>query len=289
MEKVFASISITTFNRERLSRFCIETIRDTTPRDEYELIVIDNGSEDDTPSVLTEFKDQGVIDKLVLNHPNSLGKAINDAWKMADPSARWFIVFSNDMFCMDGWFENFRTIVDSGLKPDYIFCALRMAGFLKRVPHETKNGGSFVTRKGKWPKGYPFGGGLAIKRSLIRKKDISFAEDRRTWLKGSIYTLVCARLASKGLKCVELGKPCILFQDCEFSNPEYEEYYYRRFALGKRGTSPSYDHLARRFDRLRKNSYTSNPEAYYKGSGYKISNFYSERRSDEQIKEDHAR
>jgi len=219
---MFVSISVTTYNRKKLSKFCIETIRDRTPRDEYELIVIDNGSTDGTVTMLEEFKAKGVIDKLVVKHPNSLGKAINDAWKLASTKATWVIVFSNDMFCMEGWFENFKLIVQSNLKPDYIFGVLRMPGFTKRVSHKTKNGGSFVIKNGIWKTGYPFGGGLAVKKVLIVRHKILFEDKYSTWLQRSIYTGVCSKLSHLHLKCVELGKPCLLFQDSEYGNPKYE-------------------------------------------------------------------
>jgi len=271
---VFASISVTTYNRKKLSKFCIETIRDRTPRDEYELIVIDNRSTDGTVPMLKNFKAKGVIDKLVLKHTNSLGKAINDAWKLADIDADWIIVLSNDMFCMEGWFENFKLIVQSSLKPDYVFCVLRMPGFAKRVPHETKNGGSFVTRTGKWELGYPFGGGLAVKKSLINRSGIQFAEGYSTWLRRSIYTGVCSTLFMMHLRCTELGKPCLLFQDCEFGNPKYEGYYRSRFNIASVKKDSKYDRRVRKFENLKRIGYTKNPDAYYEGSGYKISKFY---------------
>jgi len=272
---MFASISVTTYNREKLSKFCIETIRDRTPRDEYELIVIDNGSTDGTVSMLQNFKANGVIDKLVLKHVNSLGKAINDAWKLSSPDADWLIVLSNDMFCMEGWFENFKRIVRSNLKPGYVFCALRMPGFGKRVPYKTENGGSFVIRSGKWEKGYPFGGGLAIRRNLIGRGGVQFAERYTDWLRRSIYMGVCNRLFMMHLKCVELGKPCLMFQDCEFGNPKYAEYYKKRFNILKKSRGDGkYDYRVRKFETLKKIGYTKNPDAYYEGSGYIISKFY---------------
>lgn len=274
---MFASVSATTYNRKKLSKFCIETIRDRTPRSEYELVVIDNGSTDGTVPMLKKFRDEGVIDKLILNHPNSLGMAINDAWKASSPKAQWLITLSNDMFCMKGWLENFKLILESNLNVGYAFCALRMPGFKNRVPHRTKNGGSFVVKEGKWRLGYPFGGGLAVRRRTIFRYNIWFVEKRAIFLRRSIYTGVCSRLHKLGLHCIELGKPCLLFQDSEFSNPAYSEYYKARFGIDGSRMDSKYTDKVRKFKLLKKNNYTANPEAYYEGSGYKVSKYYKER------------
>lgn len=262
---MFLSIGLTTYNRQKLSRFCIEAIRDRTPRDEYEFIVIDNGSVDGTVPMLEKFKDEGVIDKLVVNHPNSLGKAINDAWKLSDLKAKWLLVLSNDVFCMEGWLENLKLVVQSSLKPDYVICDLRMAAFQRKVSHKTSKGGSYVVDSVDWEMGYPFGGGLAVKRSLVFKHKIQFSEERTTWLRRSIYSDIFRRLHELHLKWIELGKPCILSQDCEFTNPEYASYYASRFEKC---------HNKKRFARLKRQGYTTDPDAYYEGSGYEISKFY---------------
>lgn len=271
---MFASISVTTFNRKKLSKFCIETIRDRTPRSEYELVVVDNGSTDGTVSMLKKFKAEGTIDKLILNHPNSLGMAINDAWKKSSFKAEWLIVLSNDMFCIEGWLENLKLIIRSNLKPEYVFCALRMPGFRKRVPYKTKNGGSFVVKQGRWRLGYPFGGGLAVRRQTVFKHNIRFIEKHRIFLRRSIYTGVCRELHKLKLRCVELGKPCLLFQDSEFNNPAYSAYYKTRFGINDGMRNSRNADRVRKFELLKKNNYTRNPEVYYEGSDYKVSKYY---------------
>ena len=210
----------------------------------------------------------------MLKHPNSLGKAINDAWKLSSPQAVWLIALSNDMFCMKKWLENFKLVVQSNLKPDYVFAALRMPGFLKRVSHKTINGGSFVIKSGKWKMGYPFGGGLAVKRKLVLKHRITFIENHRLFLKRSIYADVCRQLYRSRLRWIELGKPCLLFQDCEFGNPLYKAYYKTRFKIHAENVDPDYDYRVRKFANLKRTGYTTNPDLYYEGSGYKISTFY---------------
>lgn len=62
-------IALLSCNRSRLTKMCIEEIaaRTSTP---YRLIVLDNGSIDDTPGMLRELRRHGVIDSLVLEDEN---------------------------------------------------------------------------------------------------------------------------------------------------------------------------------------------------------------------------
>jgi len=280
---MYASISVTTYNRKTLTNFCIKTIHERTPRDEYELIVVDNGSTDGTVEMLKAYKTSGIIDKLLLKHPNSLGLAINDAWANASPKADWLIVFSNDLFCMEGWFENLKLVIESELKPDYLFACLRMPGFKSMIPHKTLNGGCYTIKKGVWKLGHPFGGGLAIKKSLVKLHNIQFQTIPFSPRRISIYSAVCRRLYRLKLKFVALGKPCILMHDCDFANPKYKGYYQRRFGIPKakkhkeiyrsvRGEEAN--RRLRKWTRLLKMGYITNPEEYYEGSGYEIGPYY---------------
>ena len=271
---MFASISVTTYNRKDLSKYCIDTIHKYTPRREYELIVVDNGSTDGTVPMLEEFKARGIIDKLVVKHPNSLGKAINDAWKLADQKADWLIVFSNDLFCMKGWFENLKLIIKSEFKPEYIFACLRMPGFMNMIPFKARNGGSYTIKKGRWKSGYPFGGGLVIKHGLVKKHKIRFGEIAFTYYRKSIYSILCRGLHRLGLRFVALGKPCILMHDCDFADPKYKAYYEGRFGVHEVNMDDDHARRVLKLDRLQKRGYTTNPDAYYEGSDYTIGPYY---------------
>lgn len=262
---MLASISLTVFNRTKLSEFCINSILKTTPRDQYEFIVVDNGSQPDTIKMLKKYEKN--FDKLILNHKNNLGLAINDAWKLASPKAEWLIVFSNDFFCMKGWFENFKLLIKSELKPDVVFCHLRINGFENRILHKTLNGSTYYVKNKKagaiW-----FGAGLAIKKKLVDLHNLKFRDKigKSPWSGGSIYSWFGRRLNKLKLKIVPLGKPCTLVQDCEFANPEYKKYYQEVFNVRQKGT---------KYKRLRKmGGYVDNPDEYYKGSGYKIGKHY---------------
>lgn len=273
---MFASISVTTFDRRRLSEFCLKTIHEKTPRQEHELIVIDNGSTDDTPEMLEKYKASNIIDKLVLNHHNNLGSAINDAWALADPSAVWLIVLSNDSFCMEGWLENFKLIVASELKPECVHCHMRMPDITSRTLCRTLNGGYCLDTDEKTF----YGAGLALRREFVYKHGLKFPEGKDPWSKGktsgSIYSYMAERLRRLCSEPpVELGKPCILTQDCEYANPEYEGYYKRVFGYPGRGGSRRLYRRIGKFGSLKlRGGNTRYPDEYYDGSDYEIGKHY---------------
>ena len=55
------SIIILTYNNLEFTKACIESIKKYTEPDTYEIIVVDNNSEDDTVSYLKELKDITLI------------------------------------------------------------------------------------------------------------------------------------------------------------------------------------------------------------------------------------
>ena len=260
------SISLTVYNRTKLSRFCINSILKTIPRDQYEFIVVDNGSQPDTIKMLKKYEKD--FDKLVLNHENNLGLAINDAWKLASPDAEGLIVFSNDFFCMEGWFENFKLLIDSELQPDVVFCHLRMPDLGRSTLCKTLNGSTYYVKNEEEDMVW-FGAGLAIKKELVDLHNLKFRDKigDSPWDGGSIYSEFGKRLNDLNLEIVHLGKPCGLQQDCEFANPKYRKYYKEAFNVrpGKKS----------RYETLRKTGgYIEDPDKYYEGSSYKIGKHY---------------
>jgi glycosyltransferase involved in cell wall biosynthesis len=263
---MLVSINVTTYNRMEMSRLCLDTIHERTPRDEYELIVVDNGSTDGTVEMLKSYKEEGVIDKLILNHPNSLGKAINDAWKLSSPESKWLMPLSNDTFCMKGWFENFKLLVESELRPEYVFPTFRLPGFRSMLPRKTANGGSYVVKKDGWKLGCPFGGGFTIRKDIALKYNFRFREIPFRHSRVSIYSTISQRAYKLKLRLATMGKPCVLMQDGDFANPIYQEYYKKRFGIDKRDADQA--RRIRKFNQLKKVGYTPNSDEYYVDSDY---------------------
>ena len=99
--RVTASIIIPTFNNLDLTRQCLESIKTYTEPGEYEVIVVDNGSSDGTPSYLREQESAGCL-TAVLNQENlGFAKASNQGARAA---AGEFLVFlNNDTVVTPGW------------------------------------------------------------------------------------------------------------------------------------------------------------------------------------------
>jgi hypothetical protein len=285
---MFVSISMTTYDRTELTDYCIRTLNERTPRDKYEFIVIDNTKKEmeeweKNTSMLQEYEKQGYIDKLVLNHFNNLGKSINDAWKMASPKADWLLALTNDVFCMENWFQNFESIVNSELKPDYIFCCAAITNYHLKERRKTKNGGSYLFTKN-WTgnKKIPYGWSLAVKQQVVKEYKLKFREGETPFhvkiesgksQGGSIYSVLYDEMYNLKLKLAELDKPCFLFQDIEIANPKYDDYYNERFNISKK-----YKLKLNRYKR--RGGYINNInqiEEYYKESGYEIKDHYADK------------
>jgi glycosyltransferase involved in cell wall biosynthesis len=251
------SISVTTYNRKALSEVCILSILKNTPnREDYELVVVDNCSDDGTQEMLKEMKNEGKIDKLFINNWNKhLGVSTNQAFDLADKGADWLINLSCDHYAVPGWFDNFLSSIEWHF--DYIYTVLRPGTC--NVPRET-----FLAGKAHLLKPHrevQIGGGLAIRQETLKKTGIRFQE-RWTGAIGSIYSVIHAEFQQHGLRGIELAKPCILVQNCEFNNPLYADYYHKFF--NDRNTLD-------RLDRMKAaNGYMTEQEIeeYYAGSGY---------------------
>lgn len=229
------SINITTFNRKKMTKFCIDSLINTTKRDFFDLVVVDNFSNDGTVEMLKEMKEKNIIDNLILNKENlHLGKAVNQAWDAASEDTDWLLWINNDFFFMDNWLNNLILVVDD-LNIDYVNCVY-LEGIIRNkispgIPKKTKNGGSYLEQTLRKKKKYVTATGPILKKALrdkynIRVSEVPFSEGR-TGPSNSFYSA----LYRHKLRGVRLNKPCILLQDSDYNNPLYKEYYKETFGL----------------------------------------------------------
>lgn len=256
----FISVSITTYNRKNISKYCLDSIPRGIPKDKHELIVVDNKSTDGTRDLIKEYHKKGIIDKPILNRQNMyLGHAINQALNNRSKNADWCFILSNDHFLMEGFYDNFCTVVDD-LDLDYIYC-LYLRGMTVKDPGPyidkvSKNGGKYMLKD---KKSTYFGAGLAIRPSIIKKHGIEF--DTKKFAPNNVgpWPKMCKRLKRMKLRHAYLAKPCALTQDSDWNNPALKEYYKKTF--GERGNIKRWKHF-------QKHGRFHNPQDYYSGTNY---------------------
>ena len=213
---MFISIIVVSYNRLKLTKYCIESLIANTPRKEFELIVVDNCSTDGTIEYLQNLKE---IDTLILNDKNyHVGRAFNQGLNRA--KGEWHLALANDRFAMKGWINNFKKVVDE-LNPDVIW-TLFVEGYKQSKKATLNNGGTILHPHKRY-----YGRGLAMK-SGIHLRYAVITPNKRT--PGPSSNMEKKVIKGK-FNAVYLYKPCLLLQYEEFSNPEFADYYNTLFKL----------------------------------------------------------
>lgn len=93
-------LHLVSWNRPKMTELVIRTIHRNTKNENFRLVVLDNGSEGDTPNMLQQYHDNGLIDQLILI-PTNLGleAARNLLFKNCTQS-EYFICVDNDCLPM---------------------------------------------------------------------------------------------------------------------------------------------------------------------------------------------
>lgn len=273
------AIILVNYFRIKLTKFCIDSIIETAPRDKYKLIVIDNNSPDNSAGILKMYKEKKVIDDLILNSSNGFeSRGLNQGMKIVKQKfsdSEFVLWMLQDFFCMNGWYENLLTVFRD-LDLDFINACFLEGSSNDKVAYSstktTENGGIYgkLVSRGKWE--YDVGSGLVFR--LDKMKDYFFDEkyDPKTfWEKGNcgnpqmeIYKV----MYEMKLKGVRLHKPALLMQDPEYNNPEYLLYY--KFWFNSKG-----QRMGKWLRFFMQRGIVHDHKEYYKGSSYKISKFYS--------------
>ncbi|MBF0432041.1 MAG: glycosyltransferase [Fibrobacteria bacterium] len=104
------SIIILGYNQLDYTRQCISSIQKHT-KQKFELILVDNGSQDDTAAYFNSIPDA----KVVINEKNmGVSKGWNQALKRA--SGEYLLIFNNDTIVNPGWLENMVRLAESNSK-----------------------------------------------------------------------------------------------------------------------------------------------------------------------------
>jgi len=135
-----ASIVVLSCNRLEYLKTTIASLLATTNRADFELIVVDNGSNDGSIEFLRELTAVGLVDKLIRrsrNHGTSPG--FNCGFAFADPSTDFLVKLDSDIKVLTpGWLPRFAAVFDA--VPDVAALALNLANhlMLRVAPRETR-------------------------------------------------------------------------------------------------------------------------------------------------------
>jgi GT2 family glycosyltransferase len=104
------SVIIPVHNRASLTRQCLETIlADLSFGARYEIVVVDDGSTDETPELLADFDDR--IRLVRHDRPTGFAAACNDGAGAA--TGEDFVFLNNDTLPTEGWLDSLADYADS--------------------------------------------------------------------------------------------------------------------------------------------------------------------------------
>ncbi len=103
------SIIILTYNNLQYNKDCINSIRSYTPKDSYEIVVVDNNSTDGTAQWLEEQNDiKSILNKENKGFPAGCNQGIKAAAEGND-----ILLLNNDTVVTPNWLENLQTCLYS--------------------------------------------------------------------------------------------------------------------------------------------------------------------------------
>ena len=108
MAKITAVIPA--WNKWELTLACLESLERTTSRDELEILVVDNGSVDSTPSQLERLAKDGRLRYLRNDENRGFAVATNQGIQESPGDV---LLLNNDIVALPGWFKPLATAIGS--------------------------------------------------------------------------------------------------------------------------------------------------------------------------------
>jgi glycosyltransferase involved in cell wall biosynthesis len=115
-KKPFVSILMLVHNAPEYTEISIRTVKTMTHDVDYELIVLDNESDQETKELLAKLNDEGLIDKLKFNSYNSFfAEGNNIASKMSDHRTTHYLLLNSDIEIKDDkWLSHLLSVHKKG-------------------------------------------------------------------------------------------------------------------------------------------------------------------------------
>lgn len=110
------SVCIPTFNRVNLLPFAIESVLQQTYQD-FELIVCDDGSQDETPKLMSEYTDSRIK---YIRHQQNIGKSNNMRSGFDAATGEYFLKFDDDDRLTSDFLSRTTAILDKNPNIDFV-------------------------------------------------------------------------------------------------------------------------------------------------------------------------
>ncbi len=174
------SIIVVALNEEKRLSLLLKSIGSETINDDIEVILIDNGSTDNTYKIMQEYaKYHKNVKTTVIKGP--LGHARNEALRLA--TCKYIMFLDADMYLPKGWFERIGKLLNSG--NDYDAVVARLIPLFRYQGPLTNYDlayflGDTANEGGPWREPTFHSGGLIVRRDIALKigfKPLPTSED----------------------------------------------------------------------------------------------------------------
>lgn len=147
-----ASLIVLTYNQlQEGTAPCLESILKFTPEDQYELVLVDNASQDGTPEHLRSFSEGRRNVKLILNENNKgYAGGNNDGLRAA--SGDCIILLNNDTLVSPGWLDSLLSPLERDRSIGMICPITNSAGNEQTVALPSLNEQNYVEVAGRYTK-----------------------------------------------------------------------------------------------------------------------------------------
>jgi glycosyltransferase involved in cell wall biosynthesis len=118
LRRGLASIIVPRFNQRAFTQLCLQALFHFTRPGSWELIVVDNGSTDETAAYLAGVQDATAVPVTVITNPCNLGfpAAVNQGLQVA--AGEHLVLLNNDAVVTEGWLDHLVALTSAPIGPE---------------------------------------------------------------------------------------------------------------------------------------------------------------------------